>query len=154
MPRAADSYYGVRMSGGYEEDEAMTRELFGATCDELTTFLPAFASATDEAPCQHSKYPRITFSRTRNNDCDLTRALIPKEFPFIALDETTVFKGHVSLGGFYRLLAFLCTGWGGGAHKSNMTYRSLIDCGADKEVLDRLIRAGLDGYDLPLFPAR
>lgn len=106
LPHAADNYFGVLSDTG-SLDEPLTREFFGATMQELEGFLTVFHAAV-RYPVAHFKPFRVTFSKTRDNDCDLTRAYIPQEFPFIACGDTQFFGGHVSLNGFYRHLNFLC----------------------------------------------
>jgi hypothetical protein len=90
----------------------LTRQLFGATFEELDAFLQIFQSAVrrpvDPQLYVFQKRPRITFSGSRDNFCDLTMAYIPKGFPYIAFADSGFFGGHISLHGFYCLLALIC----------------------------------------------
>jgi hypothetical protein len=86
--------------------------------------------------------PRVTFSKTRNNSCDLTGCLFPKDFPYLAFDQSQYAWSHVSLFGFYRLLGFLCPSRS--AVREAME-RSELDTG----VIDMLVDAGAQ-YGEPL----
>jgi len=79
LPRSADNTFGVITRQG-KLDDAMTRTLFGATFDELEEFIGQFYSAIRYTPPPDCSWKpaRITFSKSRDNHCDLTKVLIPK----------------------------------------------------------------------------
>jgi hypothetical protein len=146
-PRGSDAYFGVLNRESNEEDRTLTRQVFGATYRELNDFLDIFATVVDGYHSRSDRYPRTTFSKTRDNDCDLTGVWIPCKFPYIAFGPSEYFKGHVSLYGFYCLLAFLCD-----QHvqlnvtPGNRLYQELIAAGAEQELLDWMLGCGI-----PLF---
>jgi hypothetical protein len=146
-PTGADAYFGVLNRESNEEDTALTRQVFGATYRELNHFLGIFATVVDGYHSGYDRYPCTTFSRTRHNHCDLTGVWIPREFPYIAFGPSQFWKGHVSLYGFYRLLAFLCD-----QHvqvnvtRGNRLYQELIAAGAEQELLDWMIGCGIPPF--------
>jgi hypothetical protein len=77
LPVGANSYFGVQRHGMSGEDTELTRQLFGSTAEELSGLIAAFGALVGHMP-------RVTFSKTNVNHCDLTRAVIPKAFPYIA----------------------------------------------------------------------
>jgi hypothetical protein len=79
------------------------------------------------------RMPRLTFSKSRRNSCDLTKCLIPSNFPYVAFEDSQYDWGHVSLFGFYRLLSFLCSSSG-----NNAIANALVEKGIPTETLDRL----------------
>lgn len=142
LPVGSNNYFGVshRISG--EEEPALTRAIFGATFADLRKLITAFVQVVDGPGQNWSRYPSITFSKQRDNVCDLTDALIPKWFPYIAFTESTYFKGHVSLYGFYLQLAFLCDRSKEiGTMPGNQFYHELIAAGVDAEALDYILDA-------------
>ncbi len=78
-------------------------------------------------------------SRQRSNACDLTRCLIPKDFPYIAFDDALRDWSHVSLFGFYRLLGPAC---GSRRNGNGPVYERLIEDGTSSNVLTRMIASG------------
>jgi hypothetical protein len=146
-PSGADAYFGVLKPDSNEEDTALTRQVFGATCSELNQFLGIFATVVDGYSSPSDRDPCTTFSKTRDNDCDLTGVWIPCKFPYIAFGPSEYFKGHVSLSGFYCLLAFLCD-----QHvqlnvtPGNRLYQELIAAGAEQELLDWMLGCGVPPF--------
>ncbi|MBP8122155.1 MAG: hypothetical protein KAZ26_05910 [Caldilineaceae bacterium] len=139
FPAGPKSYFGV-VSRKEGEQLSLTREVFGATEKDISNVLYAFASVVDRVPHPFDRYPRITFSKSQDNSCDLTGTFIPRLFPYVAFEESGYFRSHVSLYGFYRLVAFHC---GGCTHQNpNRFYSRLIEAGADSESLDTVIQAG------------
>ena len=102
LPHNAFNGFGVFTKDGL--DETLTRHFFGATFDELESFLIIFFSAVHFRITTSDTLARITSSNSHNS-CELTGAFIPKRFPYIVFDN----QGHVSLGGFYTQLASLCS---------------------------------------------
>jgi len=108
LPRGADSFFGVIDRQTRDLDEELTRRLFGGTCDDIESVAKALARVVGRGFHEMAQLPRVTFSKSRNNSCDLTGCLIPKDFPYLAFDQSQHAWSHVSLFGFYRLLGFLC----------------------------------------------
>lgn len=133
LPRGADNYFGVITLENRKEDVDMTRQLFGGTAEEITEVAGALAHLIGRG-YQMARLPRITFSKTRQNQCDISGCLIPREFPYLAFEESQYAWGHVSLHGFYRILSLLCS-----AKSSNPIRNALIDSGISEKLLDALI---------------
>jgi hypothetical protein len=143
LPTGANSYYGV-LDREHSEDAALTRQLFGATIRELQQVTECFGALTGRPSTPYGGGGRVTFSRSRSNDCDLCGCLIPREFPYLAFEQSQYRWGHVSIHGFYRLLAFLCSG-----HGEQSIRRGLLDLGVERDLLDRLVDCG-GGYHQPI----
>lgn len=147
LPTATSSFFGVVTAGAREEDEGLTRSLFGGTYEEIETAAAAVGSLTGRLHHEVVRLPRLTFSKSKMNSCDLTGCLIPKNFPYIAFEESQYDWGHVSLFGFYRLLALLCY-----STKNNAIVNALGEKGISAETLNRL-KDGPPSYFRPLpFP--
>lgn len=108
LPGGSDSYFGVTRRDDQSEDAELTRQLFGGTHEEITALARTVARVTGRVPSPMGGRPHLTFSRSRNNTCDLSGCLIPREFPYVAFEAAEYVWGHVSLYGLYRLLGFLC----------------------------------------------
>lgn len=137
LPSGADSYFGVLETETRKEDVKLTRQLFGATRAELDGVAACFGELTGRINTEYISAGRVTFSRTRSNDCDLCGCLIPREFPYLAFTQSQYLWGHISLHGFYRSLAFLCSGPVEGPVR-----RHLVDSGVDPDLLKRLLDCG------------
>jgi hypothetical protein len=150
LPRGADNSFGVINADG-ELDEPLTRTLFGATYDELDDFIDCFHTAT-RYTCEklwNWKPARITFSKSRDNNCDLSGVHIPANFPFITLSpDTQYFGGHISLYGLYRQIALLChySKRSDGTIKGEAFFQRLVDCGAKSETIVQLHDAAFATY--------
>lgn len=142
LPRGADSSFGVIDRQTRHLDKELTRRLFGGTCDDIESVAKALARVIGRGFHEMVQLPRVTFSKTRNNSCDLTGCLIPKDFPYLAFDQSQYAWSHVSLFGFYRLLGFLCPSRS--AVREAME-RSELEAGA----IDMLVEAG-NQYGEPL----
>jgi hypothetical protein len=153
LPRGAETFFGV-YGPDWELDEELTRHFFGATFSELEVFLEQFY-ATIRYPLKETwgwRPVRITFSKSRDNDCDLSGAYIPQKFPFIAFGDTTYFGGHVSLSGFYRHLAFLRHYHRHGNEiRGEAFFQRLVENGAKPEVIVQLCEAAFAGGANPIF---
>lgn len=142
LPTGSSNYFGVTHRTSGEEEPALTRSIFGATFSDLSKLITVFAQVVDGPSQRWAKYPSITFSKQRDNTCDLTGALIPQWFPYIAFTESAYFKGHVSLYGFYLQLAFLCNrSKEVGAMPGNQFYHELVAAGVEAEALDYILEA-------------
>lgn len=136
LPRGANNYFGVIDSDSREEDPGLTRDLFGGTIDELLTVATAFGKVCGRYR-EHTGLPRVTFSNSRENACEITGSLIPRQFPYVAFAQSQYEWGHVSLFGFYRLLSLTCSSTG-----DSPIHAALLAEGVDPNTLDRFIEAG------------
>lgn len=142
LPAGNKNYFGVFNREKEEYDSNLTRQIFGITFEDLEALLQVYGGVVDGPPIWDHSYPRITFSRTRSNSCDLTDVYIPPNFPYIALTDSQYFKGHVSLHGFSVLLAFLCDrAQQRNAMPGNNLYQEMLVHGANQEVLDFVIES-------------
>lgn len=107
LPKGASSDFGVVFKDGAEDDE-LTRQVFGGTRQEFEAVAHALAPVAGRSFHEMLQLPRVTFSKTRSNYCDVTGCLIPKDFPYVAFDTAECDWSHVSLYGLYRLIAFMC----------------------------------------------
>lgn len=113
LPVSANIYYSVdeRIEFGssweFEENEALTRECFGLTYDELMKLLSIYAEYFG-VKNSYCSYPRLTRSTINHNFCDLTGVWIPPQFPYITFNSDSNYKfSHVSLFGFYKMINLL-----------------------------------------------
>jgi hypothetical protein len=111
LPTGASNYYGIFHKNRNLNKQA-TIAAFGFTFEELEEVIQAYSKAIDpayfEALRRHGfKEGRITFSKTRDNACDLTGNTIPREFPYITFEESKHNWSHISLIGFYSHLSLL-----------------------------------------------
>ena len=140
LPTGVYCDFGIVGPDGYDDD--LTQQAFGGTHEELTNAALAFAVATGNVD-RYENSPRLTFSKTQDNDCDLTDCLIPQRFPFIAFAGTQYLWGHVSLHGFFRTLAFV-------ARRNGDVYHKMLENGLPSAVLDRLLDMRFGIYSSPL----
>ncbi len=129
-----DSYYAVFVN--QEEDEDLTRGVFGLTYVELTSLLDAYAKVMGTY-CEYFTYPKLTRSIKSENFCDMTELWIPEQFPYIAFSDSGYDFSHVSLFGFYRHVQLLT-----GCKINSAVSRALLKSGIDEEVLNRLFAIG------------
>jgi hypothetical protein len=144
LPSGTESYFGVISRTDREEDEQLTRALFGGTRDEIEAVARAFAPIAGRGYHEMLDLPRVTFSKTRNNRCDVTNGLIPREFPYLAFESAQYDWSHISLFGFYRILSFLCP-----TRAESPVRRALLDQGVADTVLQRFTENG-DGNTQPI----
>ncbi len=153
LPSGANATYGVFHQESWKLDEGLTRQLFGATQAELDEFLTAFVGAV-RVPVVQDAFEKTcctTFSKTRDNSCDLTNQFIPKGFPYIRFGDTNVFGGHISLYGLYQQLALLCHYVRVGDEiVGEGFFQLLVDHGGKPEAIVRLAKAGVSGPSPPL----
>jgi len=138
LPSGSNSEYGVFLYETGELDPELTRELFGATFDELEEFVCVFQSVAHYPAESHSERARITFSKSSENICDLTKAYIPRGFPYIAFKDSRFCGAHISLCGFYRLLALICECR---VKNDNGLFNRLVEGGARPELIVQLRKA-------------
>ena len=120
----------------HEEDEELTRKVFGLTYYEITELLEAYAKmmGTDH---DYLTYPKLTRSIKNTNFCDITECWIPETFPYIAFNESMYDFSHVSLFGFYRHIQLLT-----GYKLNSLISRVLIKEGLDEEILKKVFNTG------------
>ena len=128
-------YYGALKS--YDnEDEVLTRKIFGLTYDELTELLDAYAKmmGTYHDFCT---YPKLTRSIKNTNFCDMTELWIPETFPYVAFSDSGYDFSHVSLFGFYRHIQLLT-----GYKIKSVISQALIKSGLNEEILKNVFDIG------------
>lgn len=113
-----------------QEDRELTEMAFGFVKSDLDVLVDAYCKAMN---ITGYRVGRITFSKTGVNNCDLTGALIPREFPYVTFAEPRHKWSHVTLYGFYCHLAFLLK-----EGRSSLMYEPLVDAGAKTEWLERV----------------
>jgi len=124
--------YGVLTVEPEQEDEDLSRELFGLSYRELGHFLKDFATLAQFYHPYTGK-PKVSCSIKMSHRCDISQAWIPQRFPYVASDEANYFGAHVSLSGFYYFIVYLCH-----PGESNETYRRLVEGGISRHLLDRI----------------
>lgn len=130
LPRGADDYFGVLDQARQSEIGDLTRALFGGTRKEIEELAVAYARAVGR---HVGGLPRLTFSKTRSNACDLTGALIPRQFPYLAFAPASMDWSHVSLHGFFRLLALQAS------NGRNPLRTFILEQGVDEAILDAVV---------------
>lgn len=131
---SSNRYYSVIVNG--EEDDSLTRAVFGFTYDELTSLLEAYAKVMGTHH-EWFSYPRITKSGKYEHYCDLSNMWIPESFPHIAFNEGGYYFSHVSLWGFYCHLQILTD-----FRENSVFSRALLKYGLEPEILNRLFELG------------
>jgi len=138
--------YGVVERESRKEHTELTRELFGLCEGELNWFARVFAECFQNVD-PFDRRPRTTASNTRDNTCDLTRRWIPARFPYITFAEGDYYGSHISLGGFFELVTFLCS-----PKRNNKSYDTLLVAGIDDDTMKWICgipfsHAGSEIYD-------
>jgi hypothetical protein len=134
--RGASKLYGVvknQKNLGIEND--LTRSIFGLTQEELDNFLLNF-STLFQSFSKFNHKPCTTSSNRCNNVCDLSRRWIPVGFPYISYNDNNYYYSHLSLAGFYAFVSLLCLDI-----NRNRSYKTLIENGISKELLDLILEA-------------
>lgn len=144
FPTGTSSYFGVIRAADSAEDIELTREVFGATLEEIEVVARAFSKVIGRGYQEIVRLPRSTFSKTQSNACDLTRVLIPKNFPYLAFEQAQYAWSHVSFHGFYRLLSFTCRDT-----ESSPIAKAMVDSGVELQTLSRLV-SNSEVYGSPL----
>ena len=135
---SADTYYAVYME--HEENEALTRAVFGLTYYELSQLLECYARTVGEYT-DYFQYPRLTRSVRAVNFCDITEAWIPVKFPYVTFAESGYEFSHVSLWGFYRHVQLLTKN-----SMKSIFAQVLLNAGLDQKVLGRLFEIGRQDF--------
>jgi len=131
-PIAADTYYGVWKEYN-DEDEALTKAVFGLTYNELYEVLDGYAEILGTKN-MYGQYPRLTRSIRAVNFCDITGGLIPSQFPYITFAQSGYDFSHVSLWGFYRHLQLLME-----KSISSRLGKALLEVGVPEKTLNALL---------------
>jgi hypothetical protein len=136
FPSGANAYFGVVSNDDWHEDQILTRQVFGATSVEYQALADALGAVAGR---KGWRYPSVTFSKSRENSCDLTEALIPRGFPYVAFEQSQYAWSHVSLGGIGAVLAFVFS------RRDSLLRRQLLTQeGVTEELIDRLVSLGHD----------
>jgi hypothetical protein len=138
LPKGASSYFGVIRIGDRSEDEELTRQVFGGTTEEFESIAYALARAVGRSFHPAVRLPRLTFSRTRTNSCDVSGCLIPENFPYIAFNDAQYDWSHISLYGLYRLLSFMCPS------DDSPIAAALVDAGVSIQLVRRFVNNGMN----------
>jgi hypothetical protein len=147
LPSGADSYFGVISRADRRENEPYTQAIFGGTFKEIEMVACALAPLAGRSYHEMLDLPRLTFSKTRDNRCDICNCLIPRAFPYLAFESAQYNWSHVSLHGFYRLLSFLCP-----TRIDSPVWKALRESGISEDLLTKFVENG-DEIAQPL-PAR
>lgn len=145
LPTGASSYFGVVHKGGGREDEDLTRQIFGGTRLEFEAVTHALARVAGRSFQEMLHLPRLTFSKTRSNRCDVSGCLITQNFPYVAFDNAQYDWSHVSLHSLYRLLSFLCS-----PGAKSPVQVALEDAGISGELVRRFVDNGVSAR--PIYP--
>lgn len=127
LPRKTNPRFSIQKSG--EDCDELTRQFFGLTFDELTSLVSSYETASGHQRCGPA---RVTCS-LKYNTCDLTGALIPREFPYITFTNSDFIWSHISLSGFYSHIAFLLMNG-----PQSEFYLRLLDEGCSAETLNNV----------------
>ena len=122
-------YFAV-VSKTHSENRLATENVFGFVKEDLELLVRAYCKATD---IDGYREGRITFSKNRDTNCDLTDASIPSNFPYITIAGANYIWSHVSLYGFHCHLAFLIH-----KVKNSFFYKKMMESGAKDEWLRRV----------------
>lgn len=133
LPTSSSSYFGICASKTHRENKTATRQAFGLTYEELCGILDIYGKFFGLGN-NYQRFPRITRSTQRSNCCDLSNAWIPRNFPYIAFDESNCPFSHVSLGAFYEHMRLLLL------HGSrSAVWKAMVKLGAKEELLERIV---------------
>lgn len=130
----ASCNYAVVMN--YEEDEDLTRRVFGLKYDELTDLLEAYAKMMG-THYDFLTYPKLTRSINNTNFCDITELWIPETFPYVAFNDSSYDFSHVSLYGFYRHIQLLT-----GYKLNSLISQALMKSGLREDILKNVFDIG------------
>ena len=133
FPVAAETYFGVLINRG-DEDEVLTRAIFGLTYSELYSVLEGYAKILGTYNI-YTQYPRITRSVRSMNHCDITDILIPEQFPYVTFKDSGYDFSHVSLWGFYRYIQLLINN-----SKTSQIGKALLEADVSETAMDAILR--------------
>ena len=132
FPVAAETYFGVLINR--DEDEMLTRAIFGSTYSELSSILEGYAKILGTYN-MYTQYPRITRSVRSMNYCDITDVLIPEQFPYVTFGDSGHDFSHVSLWGFYRYIKLLLSD-----STTSQIGKALLKADVSETVMDVILR--------------
>lgn len=133
LPVSTSSYFGICTPKTHRENSAATRQAFGLTYEELCGILDVYGKLFGLGNI-YQRFPRITRSTQRSNCCDLSNAWIPRNFPYIAFDESDRPFSHVSLGAFYEHMRLLLL------HGSrSAVWKAMVKLGTKEELLEHIM---------------
>jgi hypothetical protein len=139
MPKKTNMFFGIKKQP-HELDEEATRQIFGATFEELENFIAAYDRVLRPDVSDYFRMRGMAASITvssgggeRSNDCDVTSCLIPQGFPYISLAPSECVWSHVSLYGFLSHIDLLCQG-----SRNNVFYSAMLNEGIEASLLDDL----------------
>jgi len=132
FPLAAETYFGVLANR--EEDEMLTRAIFGSTYSELSSVIKGYAKILGTYN-MYTQYPRITRSVRSMNYCDITDILIPEQFPYVTFNDSGYDFSHVSLWGFYRYFQLLINN-----SKTSQIGKAFLEADVSETVLEAMLR--------------
>lgn len=132
FPVAAETYFGVLINR--EEDERLTRAIFGLTHSELSSVLEGYAKILGTYN-MYTQFPRITRSVRSINYCDITDILIPEQFPYVTFKDSGYDFSHVSLWGFYRYFQLLIND-----SKTSQIGKAILKADISETVMDAMLR--------------
>lgn len=135
LPGGANRYFGVVFREDRKQDDQLTRVLFGGTLEEIESVAVAVAKIIGRRHHELVRLPRVTFSKSGINSCDLTNCLIPSDFPYIAFENSQYAWSHLSLHGFYKMLSFICS-----SDAPNPVREAILDEGIDELLLTSFIQ--------------
>lgn len=131
FPTGTRNLFGVFEKGVINEDEEITRVLFGATQEELENLVRVYNRILNPLINKYVQ-PRVTFSKSDvGNTCDISDYIIPREMPYLTFEQINGWA-HISLHGFYKHLNFLCSPV---SRQETKFYRLLIDGGVEENLL-------------------
>lgn len=130
LPRGSDNNFGI-FDKNRKLNKQATISAFGFTFAELEEIIQAYCKAF---ALYGYKEGRITFSNSRDNNCDLTGNVIPRQFPYITFAQSDYLWSHISFIGFYSHLSLLMQNGNESAF-----YQVMVDSGCSEELLERVI---------------
>jgi hypothetical protein len=140
LPSGAYCNYGVLERDSGKENGPLTRAVFGLGLNDLEQLAQAFFDVTHFKRPDWSNSPKITFSKTRDNSCDLTGFWIPRNFPYLSFVDSAYFGGHVSFQAFSQILRFSCgPATAKGQPLRNLMYERMIGAGVDHDCLNYVL---------------
>ena len=131
-----DNYFAVFVDG--KEEDALTRKIFGLTYKELEELLDAYSKVLG-INRDYYNAPKITHSIARENFCDLTEILIPKQFPYITFKDNAVGFSYVSLWGFYRHIQLITS-----CKTSSVFSKALMECELSEDIINTIFSINED----------
>lgn len=135
FPSPQDMTYCVYYDQQKNLEDILTEKIFGLSYRDLAELLQQFNDIFRIAQKDYfSRYPKITRSIKKDNECELSNLWIPSEFPYIAFGESSYLYSHVSLYGFYNHIKFIT-----GGNRESPIAKKLIENGLNPEILKKVL---------------